>query len=110
MGGGLNLALDLLSGADKNAIREIVLVSDGMPNSPQEALEAGERARKQGVNLCLLGVGHSDVDESFLKDISSNYLVIESAEGISQAIAGFLTQAAPPPVSQAGITWLGGKI
>jgi molecular chaperone DnaK len=109
MGAGINLALDLLSGADKSEIQEIVLVSDGMPNSSQEALEAGEKARNRGINFCLLGIGRGDVNEAFLKDISSNYLVIESAEGISQAISSFLTQAAPPPVSQAGITWLGGK-
>jgi molecular chaperone DnaK len=106
MGAGINLALDMLSKSDTGGVQEIVLVSDGMPDKPAEAMAAGARAQAQGANLCLIGVGHQEVNEAFLKDMSSNYLVIESAEGISDAIHHFLTEATPVPIPQAGITWL----
>ncbi len=106
MDAGIRLALDLLSRTGQDTIREIVMVSDGLPDAAEETLAAGEQARKQEVRLWMLGIGDEGVDEAFMKKISPDYLKIESAEGISQAIAGFLTQAAP----HAGITWLGGDI
>ena len=106
MGAGINLALDMLSKSDTGGMHEIVLVSDGMPDKPAEAMAAGARAQVQGANLCLIGIGRQEVNEAFLKDMSSNYLVIESAEGIGDAIHHFLTEATPVPASQAGITWL----
>jgi Mg-chelatase subunit ChlD len=105
MGAGLNLALDLLSESGAGVVREIVLVSDGMPDVAQEAIFAATRAETQGIRLCLLGIGHAEVNEAFLNDMSPHYLVIESAEGIGQAISNFLTQAAPAEVLQSGITW-----
>ncbi len=106
MGGGINLALDLLSGSNSGVIQEIVLVSDGMPDEEDEALAAGAKAQKQGVNFCLLGIGHEDVDEDFLKEMSPNYLIIENADGISQAISNLLIQAPPKQAAQSGIAWL----
>lgn len=109
MGAGIALALDMLSGAGPDIIREIVLVSDGMPDKPDEARTAGAHTLTQGVKLCLLGVGRDGVDEAFLQQLSPHFLVIENAEGMSQAIASLLTQATPAPTVQSGITWLGGR-
>jgi molecular chaperone DnaK len=108
MGAGIVLALELLKEPGDHKLREIVLVSDGMPDSSEEALEAGAMAGQMGVKLSSLGIGHEDIDEAFLKDISPNYLVIESAEDINQAISNLLTLSEQPSVPRAGITWLGG--
>ena len=107
MGEGINLALNLLAAVDPALLKEIVLVSDGMPDATEEALAAGGRAQAQGVRLWLLNLGHDEVNEDFLRQIASDYLALDSAEGISQAIARLLTQASPARSS--GITWLGGK-
>jgi molecular chaperone DnaK len=109
MGEGIVLALELLREPGNHKLREIVLVSDGMPDSTEKALEAGAKAGQRGVNLSSLGIGHEDIDEAFLKDISPNYLVIENAEGIHQAMSTLLTLSGQPAVPQAGITWLGGS-
>jgi nitroimidazol reductase NimA-like FMN-containing flavoprotein (pyridoxamine 5'-phosphate oxidase superfamily)/Mg-chelatase subunit ChlD len=107
MGAGITLALNMLSKSNPEVMQEIVLVSDGMPDEPDEALTAGAKAQKQGVNFCLLGIGHEDVNEDFLKQMTPNYLVIDNADGISQAISNLLTQTTPTPgTPQAGITWL----
>lgn len=106
MSAGISLALELLSKSETGTIQEIVLVSDGMPNEPENALDASAKAQKQGVHFCLLGIGRQSVNEAFLKDMSPNYLVIENADGISQAISNLLTQATPASVPQSGITWL----
>jgi len=103
MGQGINLAISLLSETSADTIREIVLVSDGMPDDEDEALSAGSTARANGINLWLLGIGHEEVDKDFLNRISPNYLVIDSAESLSQDIANLLTQSTP---SSGGITWL----
>jgi Mg-chelatase subunit ChlD len=107
MGAGIGLALDLLAREQTIALRQIVLVSDGMPDKADEALRAGARARDQGVILCLLGLGREGVNEEFLRQVSPEVLMVESAAGIGGAIAGFLTQSAPASGQQAGITWLG---
>lgn len=101
---GINLAVDLLTEATAGAEREIVLVSDGMPDNPQEALDAGKNAVNSGIKLCLLGIGHQDVDENFLKSMSPSYLIIDNPEGISRAISNFLTKTAP--ANKAALTWL----
>lgn len=91
MGAGISLALDLWAREQPGA-HVIALVSDGMPDNADEALQAGARARAQGVSLWLLGIGREGINEEFLKSVSPDYLVVENAAAIGGAIAGFLTQ------------------
>ncbi len=110
MGHALTLALKMLAASGDGVQCEIVLVSDGMPDQPAEAIDAGMRVQTEGVGLSLLGIGQQDVNEAFLKDMSANYLMIDTAGDIGQAITTLLTRRSPPPQPrQAGITWLGGK-
>lgn len=109
MGAGIALALNMLAQLPPDVVREVVLVSDGMPDRPDEAMSAGARAHAQGVRLCLLGLQGEGVDADFLRQLTPVYLMIEDAEGISRAIASLLTQAAPPAAQRSGITWLGGQ-
>jgi molecular chaperone DnaK len=106
MAEGLALALSLIAEAPAHVSRTIVLVSDGMPDEPEEALAAAARARTQGVRLCQIGVGREGVDESFLRKLSGDYRVIDNAGEVGGAIASLLTQVAPAPPAGSGITWL----
>jgi molecular chaperone DnaK len=103
MGEGLDLALEMLSSVRTGAQREIVLVSDGMPDVEETALYAGQRAKNRGITLTLLGIGHEEIDEAFLKKIADRYLVIEVTGPISDAI-NLLTQATPSAL-HSGLTW-----
>lgn len=107
MGAGINLAIEMLETSDSNAQKEIVLVSDGMPDYQDQALEAGQKSSEAGINLTSLGIGSDGINESFLKDLSPNVLMIENPENLNTAIATILTQSTPPPSQpQSGITWL----
>jgi Mg-chelatase subunit ChlD len=92
---GIESALSLLSGLSSDTIREIAMVTDGMPNDPASTLHAATRATAQGVSLCVVGIGSEDVDENFLRQLTPNFLIIEGAEGQSQALTTLLTQSAP---------------
>lgn len=108
MGQGLSMSLDLLAELDAGVAREIVLVSDGMPDNDQTALEAGSRATREKVNIWSLGLGSEGIDQDFLGQIAPKVLVVEDMEGISEAMASLLTLGAQPSSAASGITWLGG--
>ena len=100
---GIETALTLLSSLPADTMREIAMVTDGMPNSAIATLCASARAASQGVSLCVVGIGSEDVDKDFLGQLTPNVLIIEGAEGLRQALATLLTQSSPPG-AQAGMT------
>jgi molecular chaperone DnaK (HSP70) len=111
MGAGLRLALELLAAVPPEHRREIVLVSDGMPDTGDDALAAAREAGTRGVRIVSLGLGQEGIDKAFLEEISPEYLVVDDPGGLTAAIAGLLTQAPSGPAAalpRAGITWLGG--
>jgi hypothetical protein len=91
---GLRLALEELLKAPEGADRDIVLLTDGMPDSKDEALSVALQCGPSVVTLSILGVGSKDVDEAFLGQLSSNKLVIERDGDISGAFGRLLRQAA----------------
>ncbi len=96
MGDGLQQALDLVLRAPAETDRDIVMLTDGMPDSShkQTALNLAASAASQGVTLSTLGIGEKDVDPNFLKQLSPNTLVIDVASGMTQAMTTLLTQSA----------------
>ncbi|MBI3248835.1 MAG: Hsp70 family protein [Deltaproteobacteria bacterium] len=90
---GIEKALSLLSALPFDTTREIAMVTDGMPDDAAAALQISSRAISQGVSLCVVGLGSDDVDENFLRQLTPNFLVIDSVAGQSQALATLLTQS-----------------
>jgi Mg-chelatase subunit ChlD len=57
---------------DLNGPKTIVIVTDGMPNSPgdpQSSLKAGEFAKSQHIDI--IAIGTDDADQTFLKELAS---------------------------------------
>lgn len=57
---------------DKLGVRVMVVVTDGMPNGPDDpeaSLRAGEAAKKRGVEI--ITIGTDDADRKFLKELAS---------------------------------------
>lgn len=57
--------------ATEGATKIIVFVSDGEPNQPQEALDAAETARDNGVVIYSVGIGDA-ADDQFMVDVAGN--------------------------------------
>jgi molecular chaperone DnaK len=95
MDDGIRLAVEQALQAPAGADRDIVMVTDGMPDSARRdnTVAAAQRAKTLGVNLSTLGLGKDDVDEEFLKRLTPLTLVIEGVEGMAQAMTTLLTQS-----------------
>jgi len=95
MDDGINLAMQYVSRAPSGWDRDIVLVTDGMPDTDRtnKTLKAADKARNDGINLCTLGIGSQDVDEDFLKKMTDITLVIEPGDNMASGIATLLRQA-----------------
>jgi len=90
---GIRLAKDLLLEAPADADRDLVLLTDGLPDRRDATLDAARDAARSGITLCILGVGSSDVDEKFLGSITSNKLVIDDPDTMGAAMTTLLTRA-----------------
>lgn len=90
---GILLALSLITDVPPGTDREIVLVTDGMPDDKELALSAALNTQSKGIKLMTLGLGKSDVDESFLKQMTPNTLVIDKINDMTQAVTTLLTQS-----------------
>ncbi len=54
---------------DKGPLRSIYIVTDGMPDNPQTALDAAQRAKKHRIDI--ITIGTDDADDDFLKKIAT---------------------------------------
>jgi len=54
---------------DKAGFRIMVIVTDGMPDSEEAALKAGQQAKSKGIDI--ITIGTDDADEEFLKKLAS---------------------------------------
>ena len=64
------LSCNLMKGL--NGPKSIVIITDGMPNSPgdpQSSLKAGEFAKSQHIDI--IAIGTDDADQTFLKELAS---------------------------------------
>jgi molecular chaperone DnaK len=93
---GIRLAIDVVMKAPQEADRDIVIVTDGMPDEGrrQQTLAAAGEARNRHVVLSSLGVGSENVDQAFLAQLSPVSLVIDKVDGIGEAMTTLLTQSA----------------
>lgn len=106
MHAGLTLALNMLAEVQPDFIREVILISDGMPDNPSETLAVGKQVLGQNIKLWLIGLGHEGVDEVFLKNLSPDYFVVQDANDLGTKISSLLMLDSPQPSTQSGITWL----
>jgi molecular chaperone DnaK len=93
MHAGIGEAVELAREAPPGTDRDVVLVTDGLPDNQPAALAAAAKARSLGVSLCSLGIGHQDVDEAFLRDMTPLTLVIDKADGLGRGMTTLLRQA-----------------
>jgi len=63
----IQLAMEKLR--SRQGIRVLVVVTDGMPDKPQRALGAADRAKKEGIDI--IAVGTDDADQEFLERLAS---------------------------------------
>lgn len=93
---GINLAVELVSWAPQGVDRDVVMLTDGMPDEArkQTTVQSARRARDTGITLSSIGVGQEDVDLDFLKSLTPLSLVIEASGNMSEAMARLLTQSA----------------
>jgi uncharacterized protein YegL len=96
MDDGLLTALDLVLKAPPEADREVVMVTDGMPDDDRRSrtLSAARDCGAKSVTLCTLGVGKDDVDLDFLTQMTPHALRIDKPEDMTEAITTLLAQSA----------------
>ena len=104
---GIAAAVSLLKDVPVSVIREIALVTDGMPDDKQAALSAARGADSSGIRLCIVGIGKGDMDEDFLRDITPRALTIEGANGLGDALMTLLTEASDRTGRPNVIAWGG---
>jgi len=63
----IELAMEKFRG--RKGIRVIVVVTDGMPDKPERALRAADRAKKEGIDI--IAVGTDDANQEFLERVAS---------------------------------------
>jgi molecular chaperone DnaK len=97
MHAGIDLAARMLLDVPENVIREIVLVTDGMPDDPSAAIGAAEQATSRGISILGVGIGHEDVNEDFLRRIAPRTLTIAGVETLSKALMTLLTETRYQP-------------
>lgn len=96
---GIREAVHMAMMAPAGAEREVVLVTDGLPDSSDKAKDAARFAHSNGVKLSILGVGHADVDENFLNQLGPT-LVVEMHQ-MGDGIASLLSLSNAPAMSGA---------
>lgn len=72
MEAGLMLAITLLEQRNPRFLRNIVLLSDGIPNSSANLIPLAKKAKRYRINIHTIGFGESrfDFDETLLKSIA----------------------------------------
>lgn len=94
---GIRLAVQLVLGAPAGVDRDVVLLTDGMPDGDRRQSTQGAAldAQSSGVTLSTVGlsVGAGDVDLDFLRTLTPLSLVIKGVDGVAQAMTTLLTQS-----------------
>jgi molecular chaperone DnaK len=95
MDDGIHQAVELVLGTPAGLDRYVVMVTDGMPDPGRRSSTqaAAEQAKAAGVILSALGIGHEDVDESFLRSLTPISFVIEASENMIDAVGRILRLA-----------------
>lgn len=96
MDDGIRMAENRALSAPAGTTRIVALLTDGMPNDEQDALDAAQAARDKGITLCCLGIGHDNVDKDYLRQLSLRddlTNVIEVNEDMGKAMTTLLSLA-----------------
>lgn len=85
MSAGIKLATKGLS--KKRGYMVIVVVTDGMPDSPDDALLKAQQAKNRGVDV--ITIGTDDADEEFLRQLASrtDLAVMAPTERLGEVVA-----------------------
>lgn len=72
---------------EREELRVMVIATDGMPDSEEEALNEAQHAKKKGIDI--ITIGTDDADKEFLKKIATkiNLSVMVSGEKVGEGIA-----------------------
>jgi len=96
MEAGLSLAMSLLRPSHPRFLRNIVLLSDGMPDRRTRLIPLAQEARKLRINIHTVGFGesHSDFDEVLLKSIAQTthrgqYQHCHTLQGLADTLIRF---------------------
>ncbi len=97
MASGIKLATVKLTG--RPAPRAMVVITDGMPDHEEKALDAAREAKEQGIDI--MTVGTDDADREFLEKLASrkDLVVVVKSEKLGQGItsaAGMLSGGQGP--------------
>ena len=92
---GIAEAVVLVMSAPAGTDRDVVLLTDGYPDSghEQKTKNAAEDAKRKGVTLSSLGIGEDGVDMDFLRSLTPLILQIQSGSEIEKGVGTLLTRA-----------------
>jgi molecular chaperone DnaK len=92
---GIELAIQLVMAAPEGVDKDVVMLTDGMPDSHRRdrTLHVAQGARDTGITLSSLGIGIDDVDLDFLQSLTPLALVIEAGDDMNEAMGTLLTQS-----------------
>lgn len=95
MNRGIRRAIELAEQAPPRTDRDIVMLTDGMPDERPSTVAAAADARNRGITFSTLSlsVNPGDVDEEFLKSLTPLTLKIESVSEISEGFSTLLSLA-----------------
>jgi len=95
MDDGINLAVNLVAQAPCEYDRDVVLLTDGNPDSHRKdsTLRAARTAHEKGITLSMLGIGRDGVDLAYLQSLTPLTLQITSAQDIGGGVNSLLTKA-----------------
>ncbi len=107
MDDGINLAVELVMGAPAGINRDVVMLTDGMPDDEQSTLDAAKKAKSKGVTLFVLSIGKG-MDEDYLKQLTPLNFEISSTGDMTDAINTLLTQSAKQRMGGLRVAQTGG--
>jgi molecular chaperone DnaK len=92
---GIELAIQLVMAAPEGVDKDVVMLTDGMPDSHRRdrTLRMARGARDTGITLSSLGIGLDDIDLDFLQSLTPLALVIEAGDDMNAAMGTLLTQS-----------------
>lgn len=108
MDAGLDESARALAGAPAGVEREVVLVTDGMPDSQASTSTAASRVSSGGLKLSVLGIGKNDVDEAYLLSLTPHVLVVD-ATSMAAGLDSLLSIGGSAGAQEGGLMEGGGK-
>lgn len=96
MDDGIGKAMEMVMSAPAGTDRDIVMLTDGMPDSDrkQNTVKMAQDVKSMGITLSTLGIGKEYVDLDFLMSLTELSLVIDAVDGMGDAVTTLLTQSA----------------